>query len=265
MHLASIHIYPVKALRGISVSASLVEPWGLAGDRRWMVVDSLGRLLSQREAPGLALIDATPDGDSIRLSSPGRPSILVPRPDVGHRVEVQLWRERVPAVSAGERADEWLSTTRGSYCRLVFMAEPERARPVQVEGREMDHVSFADDSPLLLTNVASLADLAGRSTLSTLAMDRFRPNLVVEGASAWAEDDWREVTIGEARFDVIGPCERCVVTVIDQQTGERQASNEPMRTLLSFRRNARGRPIFGINLVPRSGGIIVINDDFTAK
>ena len=264
MRLASIHIYPVKGLRGTTIGAAVVEPWGLAGDRRWMVVDSAGRLISQREAPGLALIEAIPDGPGIRLSAPGRPSILVPRPDAGSSIDVRMWKERVPAVPAGEQADAWLSITRGTFCQLVYLAAPDRARPMnQNVGVGNDHVSFADEFPILLTNDASLADLAKRSTTPNLSMDRFRTNLIVEGAPAWAEDDWREVLIGGVHFAVVSPCERCVVTTIDQATGERHPSNEPLRTLLAFRRNGRGRPIFGVNLIPRSSGTITVNDELS--
>lgn len=264
MRLASIRIYPVKALRGVAVDTAVVEPWGLAGDRRWIVVDSAGRLISQREASGLALIEARPEGEDIRLSALGRPSLLVQRPAPRPSVEVSLWRERVPAAWAGPDADDWLSTTRGSICRLAYMAEPERARPVNPAfGLEQDRVSFADSFPLLLTNVASLADLAGRAGQPDLSMDRFRTNLVIDGAAAWAEDAWRELTIGEVRFAVANGCERCVVTTIDQASGERHPRNEPLRTLMSFRRNARGRPIFGVDLIPRSGGMLSVGDRLT--
>ncbi len=261
MRLAAIHLYPVKGLRGVSLSAASVEPWGLAGDRRWMVVDSTGRLISQREAPGLALIEAAPEGDDIRLWAPGRPSIIVTRPVGGPAVEVQMGRERVPAILAGGEANDWLSSVRGTLCQLVYMAEPALARPVGgALAMPGDRVSFADTHPLLLTNAASLADLAGRSTIPSLSMDRFRSNLVVEAAPAWAEDGWRELTIGAVRLAVAGACERCIVTSIDQASGERHPANEPLRTLLSFRRNARGRPIFGLNLIPRTTGTIVVQD-----
>ncbi len=264
MRLAAIHLYPVKGLRGVSLSAASVEPWGLAGDRRWMVIDSNRRLISQREAPGLALIEAAPEGEHIRLSAPGRPSIIVPRPVTGPAVDIQMWRESVPAVLAGEEANDWLSAVRGTHCQLVYMAEPALARPVGgTLALPGDRVSFADTHPLLLTNDASLADLAGRSTIPSLSMERFRTNLVVEGAPGWAEDGWRELTIGAVRFAVAGACERCIVTSIDQTSGERHHANEPLRTLLSFRRNARGRPTFGVNLIPRSTGTIVVHDTVT--
>ena len=262
MRIASIHIYPVKGLRGLSVPAAAVEPWGLAGDRRWMVVDSARRLISQREAPGLALIHAAVEGEDLRLSAPGRPSILVHRPVQGPPVETQMWQERVPAVLAGQEANDWITRVRGSHCQFAYMAEPETARPV--EGMAEDRVSFADEYPLLLTNEASLVDLAGRSTDPGLSMDRFRANLVVQGAPAWEEDFWRELTIGGVRFTVAGGCERCIVTSIDQVSGERHGENEPLRTLLSFRRNARGRPIFGVNLMPRSQGTIAVSDGVEA-
>ena len=261
MRIASIHIYPVKGLRGLSVPFAAVEPWGLAGDRRWMVIDSAKRLISQREAHGLALIQAAVEGEDIRLSAPDQPSILVRRPVHGPIVETRMWQERVPAVLAAQTANEWMTKIRGSHCQLVYMVEPETARPVKgLFGRPEDRVSFADEYPLLLTSEASFADLASRSTDPALSMDRFRANLVVQGAPAWEEDFWGELTIGGVRFTVAGGCERCIVTSIDQVSGERHRENEPLRTLLSFRRNTRGRPVFGVNLIPRSRGTISLND-----
>lgn len=265
MRIADIYIYPVKGLRGLSVPVAAVEPWGLAGDRRWMVIDSARRLISQREAHGLALIQAAIEGEAIRLSAPGRPSIFVSRPVQGAIVETQMWQERVPAVLADKKANDWITAVRGSHCELVYMAEPQTARPIAGSvGMSEDRVSFADEYPLLLTNEASLIDLVGRSTDSALSMNRFRANLVVHGAAAWEEDFWSELTIGGVPFAVAGGCERCIVTSIDQMSGERHRDNEPLRTLMSFRRNARGRPIFGVNLIPRAQGTIAVNDGVEA-
>jgi len=265
MHLSAIWIYPVKGLRGVALGSAMVEPWGLAGDRRWMIVDSNGRFVSQREAPSLALIAAHLDGAGLRLSAPGRPDLAVAPPQEGPPVEVTIWRDRVAAAPAGRQVDQWLTAAVGFPVRLVHMAEPGRARPVDpAYGAAEDRVSFADGFPLLVATSASLADLATRVAMPDLSMDRFRTNLVVEGALPWAEDGWRDISVGAAAFTAVKPCGRCVVITIDQATGARHPTDEPLRSLMTFRRNDRGQPIFGQNLIPRSGGEIRVGDPVVA-
>lgn len=261
MRLSAINIFPVKGLRGVSVASARVEPWGLAGDRRWMVVDAAGRFISQREHSGLALIGATPEIDGIRLAAEGAPDFMLKAPMHGERVHVTVWRDSVPAMTAGPEADRWISAAAGIPCRLVHMDDPGSARPVDAAyGTTEDHVSFADGYPLLVANAASLRDLAARAGMPDLSMDRFRTNLVVEGAEPWAEDAWREIRVGSALFASVKPCARCVVTTIDQATGIRDEQDEPLRTLLTFRRDKRGQPIFGQNLIPRGGSEVRVGD-----
>ncbi len=261
MNLSAIHIFPVKGLGGVSVASARVEPWGLAGDRRWMIVDGKGRFVSQRECATLALIGATPDGDGVRLSAAGRADLLLTPPKGAERLTVTVWRSTLSAIAAGPEADAWISAAAGRECRLVHMDDPAAARPVDTAyGRAEDRVSFADGYPLLVANAASLRDLAVWAEMPLLSMDRFRPNLVVEGADPWAEDGWREIRVGSAVFASVKPCARCVVTTIDQATGVRDAQDEPLRTLLRFRRDARGQPIFGQNLIPRGGEMVKVGD-----
>ncbi len=264
MHLSAIHIFPVKGLRGVAVDSARVEPWGLAGDRRWMLVDGKGRFISQREESRLALVSAIPDGDGIRLCAPGRPDLRLQPPATPSRITVSVWRDAVEAVPAGAEADAWLKEALGFPCGLVFMAEPGKARPVDAKyGAAGDRVSFADGYPLLVANAASLRDLALWASMPGLGMERFRPNLVVEGAEPWAEDGWREIRVGSAVFASVKPCARCVVTTIDPATAMRDPHDEPLRTMLRTRRDARGQPIFGQNLIPRSGDFVRVGDPVT--
>jgi len=119
-----------------------------------------------------------------------------------------------------------------------------------------DGVSFADAYASLIANEASLVDLNTRLEIP-IGMDRFRPNIVVSGAPAWAEDDWRELQVGSVAMTAVKPCARCAVTTTDQLTGER--SHEPLATLSTFRKQALG-VIFGQNLVHRSSGLIQVGD-----
>ena len=264
MRLSAINIFPVKGLRGVTVPSARVEPWGLAGDRRWMVVDEAGRFISQREHAGLALIDAEPVGDGVRLAAARMSELMLMPPPHGERIGVTVWRDSVPAISGGAEPDLWISMAAGIPCRLVYMDAPATARAVDAAyGEAEDHVSFADGYPLLVANAASLRDLGQRAGMPGLSMDRFRTNLVVEGAEPWAEDGWREIRVGAAVFASVKPCARCVVTTIDQATGIRDEQDEPLRTMLTFRRDKRGQPIFGQNLIPRGGNEVRVGDPVT--
>ena len=265
MRLDAITIYPVKSLRGVTVREAVVEPWGLAGDRRWMVVDEQGRYLTQRDLPGMARIAAVPDGDGgVALSTPGAGEARVPLPDAGGpTVEVVVWRDRVRAQPAGQDVDAWLSAALGRACRLVHMGDPAAARPVDpAYAGPADRVSFADGFPLLGVSAASLADLNARLA-QPVPMARFRPNLVVSGGAAWAEDGWRLLRVGGVggvAFRAVKPCARCVIVSTDQETGARARDREPLRTLAGFRRDGRGRVLFGQNLVPDGAGRVAVGD-----
>jgi uncharacterized protein YcbX len=260
MHLADIVIYPVKALRGRTAEAATVEPCGLAGDRRWMVVDPSGRFITQRTHPMMALIEATPIDAGLRLSAPGRTPLTVAVPDgAAPLVDVTVWRDTIPARLADSAASALLQAALGTPCRLVWLHDPASrvADPAYAPAGSV--VSLADGFPVLLTTIASL-DALNHWLPAPVTIARFRPNLVVEGAAAWDEDRWRRIRIGEATFRVVKPCERCIVTTVDPETGKRPDRTEPLRTLGRIRQDARGGVLFGQNLVPQSGGVIRVGD-----
>ncbi len=258
MRLAEIHVFSVKALGGESLHAAEVEPCGLAGDRRWMVVDASGRFISQRVAPHMALVHARDVAGGLVLSAPGLDTVEIACPAADGTAEpVVVWRDRVRAVPAPV-ADAWISAALGQACRLVHMADPA-ARPCSSSfARPGETVSFADGFPVLLTSLASLAAVNAHLA-HPVTIDRFRGNLVVEGADAWAEDCWRVVRIGGAVFRVAKPCDRCTVTTIDQRTGTRPDRMEPLRTLGRLRHDERGI-MFGQNLVPLELGRVTVGD-----
>ncbi len=257
--IAKLSVYPVKGLRGGEVERAWVEAIGLSGDRRWLVIDPAGRFRSQRELASMAqmLAETTPTG--VALSRAGGAPLKVPYPDDdAETIPVTIWRSTVPARLAGAAAAAWLSDALGVACRLVWLADPSVRTVNPSYGRAADRVSFADAFPLLLASTSSLDDL-NRRLACPIPIGRFRPNLVVSGAAAWAEDGWRHIRVGAATFRVAGPCGRCVVPSIDQESGERPDPKEPLRTLATFRRQG-GEVVFGVNLIPDVLGEIAVSD-----
>lgn len=266
MRLSGIHTYPVKGCHRLDHDDARVQPWGLAGDRRWMVVDAAGVGVTQRESTRLVALRATVRDGGLLLRAPDRPDLDVPEPAGGAPVAVRTFRNRklpVPALPAGPAADGWLSGLLGRPVRLVWLAEPTRHIPAgDREYDTGDQVSFADAYPLLLASTASLAalnDWLAEAGEEAVPMSRFRPNLVVDGAPAWAEDGWagRPLRIGGVRFRAAGRCDRCVVTTTDQETGIR--GKEPLRTLARHRK-VEQKLLFGLHLVPATTGTVAVGD-----
>ncbi|MCS0603866.1 MOSC domain-containing protein [Streptomyces sp. LP11] len=261
----SIHIHPVKAFRGVSPREAVVEPWGLAGDRRWALIDDGGKVVTQREQPRLASAAAEPEaGGGIRLSAPGREPLTVAVPRHGTTVPVSVFGTKVEAVPAAPEAHAWCGAYLGAGVRLVHMDDPATRRPLDPEyARPGETVSLADGYPLLVTTVASLDALnsliarGDRADEGPLPMNRFRPNLVVAGTAPWAEDHWIRLRVGAVLFRVAKPCGRCVVTTTDQDTAVR--GREPLRTLGRHRR-IDGKLVFGQNLVPLTTGTVRVGD-----
>ncbi|MEU5714640.1 MOSC N-terminal beta barrel domain-containing protein [Streptomyces sp. NPDC020403] len=258
-------VHPVKALAACAVDEAAVEPWGLDGDRRWMLANRDGKVMTQRQEPRLALLSALPlPGGGVTLSAPGSASLTVDVPDPVRTVVAELFGSKVEVVEAAEAAHAWFGARLGAEVRLVHLDAPAHRRPVDPAfARPGETVSFADGFPLLLTTRASLESLNSLIAQGAypdegpLPMNRFRPNVVVDGTAPWAEDAWQRIAIGEVAFRVVKPSGRCVVTTIDQRTAER--GREPLRTLARHRRSDQGL-LFGQNLVPDTTGVIRVGD-----
>jgi uncharacterized protein len=257
MRIASLHTYPIKGCRRLDSGAASVEPWGLAGDRRWMLVDTNGVGITQRIVPALALVAARPRPGGLTVSAPGQPDLDVAEPVDGPKAHVRVfrWKPDVPARLAVD--DGWFSAYLAQEARLVWLGDPT-VRPIAENASDNDRVSFADAYPLLLTTTASLDalnDWLVEDGADRVPMTRFRPNVVVEGATPWAEDGWtgRRLRIGEVTFRAAKPCDRCLVTTIDQDTAE--VGREPLRILGRYRRFPGGL-MFGLNLIPDGVGVL---------
>lgn len=275
MHISEINIYPIKSLQGISLRASKVEARGLELDRRWIIVDASGKFLTQRELPRMATINVQVTGDGLRLTSGTGESIDVPMLADGERVTTEVWGRRGEAIVHDAGTSKWFSDVLGADVELRCMPD-DVGRPVRPPfDNNGDVTGFADGYPLLLIGEASLVDLNRRlvggtpAVQSPLPMNRFRPNLVVAGAEPFAEDNWSRIRVGEAVFRSTKPCDRCVMTTVDQAKGE-FAGKEPLKTLATFRKASVVIPdryesyflpansvLFGQNLIPETPGVTI--------
>ncbi|MEU9818489.1 MOSC domain-containing protein [Pseudonocardia alni] len=262
--LTGLRRYPVKSCRGADVARAVVQRAGLTGDRRWMLVRDDGAMVTARTHPRLVLVAPTPAADGLRLTGPGLPPLTVPVPD-GEPVPARVHRWDTAGVPAGPAADAWFSELLGDPVRLIHLDDPARRRPDPDFSLDDDRVSYADGYPLLLASTASLHALDAlvadgpNAAEAPLPMTRFRPNAVVDGAPAWAEDGWRRIRIGAAEFRVAKGCARCVLTTVDPDTAVK--GREPMATLARHRR-FDGKVWFGVNLIPDDPGAeIAVGDE----
>lgn len=248
--ISALYRYPVKSCRGHAVAGTRYDAHGLLNDRRWMIVSPEGDFITQRELPRLARVAPrlAPEG-SLRLNAEGFEPVLVPAPQAPARWHVRVWNDRVPAADAGDAPAAWLERVLGHAARLVRIGQGHQ-RPLKQDPGAPPGVSaaFADAYPFLLISEASLAELNTRLP-QPLPMNRFRPNIVVSGCAAFAEDRWRELRVGGQRFAVAAPCARCAITTTDQERGVRDGK-EPLRTLATFRRIGPDTGVyFGQNVV----------------
>ncbi|HEX4943439.1 MAG TPA: MOSC N-terminal beta barrel domain-containing protein [Usitatibacteraceae bacterium] len=253
--ISQLNIYPVKGLKGIAVESAMATGRGLAHDRRFMVVDQDRRFLSQRELPVMATVWTEIAGSELRLAAPECGEVAVPvAPVDGEPLDVGIWSSTCRAIAPSREADRWLASFLARSCRLVYMPE-ETERPVDPRYAGPGHcVGFADAFPVLVAGEASLADLNARLP-RPVPMDRFRANVVLSGAGAFAEDGWLELRAGEVRLRLAKPCGRCQVTTTDQATGEVH-SPEPLATLSAYRPSKEFGARFGMNAVVLHTGLL---------
>ena len=258
MLLSSLYRYPLKSGAAEAIGEAHNDELGLIGDRRWMVVDAAtGKFLTQRVLPNMALLKATWSGeDSLRLDAPGMQSISIARPELSAERGVVIWREAVRALDAGDEAGRWLTRLLQRPCRLVYLPTEYGIQVDPAFAEIGDRTAFSDGFPFLLVGQASLDDLS-RRVGRPMDMRRFRPNLVVSGADAYAEDGWRRIRIGDLEFRVVKPCSRCVITTIDPLTAERSPDREPFTTMTTYRKG-EGGVFFGQNLIPESTGYLKV-------
>lgn len=259
--VAGLFVYPLKSARAVALENVEITPRGPAGDRLWMVVDANGKFLTQRQNARLSQVTARTDGDlNLALEAPGMLHVRIDAKavrDQNRRLDVEVWKDICSAFDAGDEVADWLACFLGVPCRLAGQLDDFMRRVVPEYSPQGDPVSFADGFPLLLTTMPSLAALRPSFAVD-VPMERFRPNIVLDGNLPFEEDVWQTIRIGKVVFNVVKPCSRCVITTIDQASGEKP-SKEPIETLARLRRGKKG-VYFGQNLMIGEPGTIRLGD-----
>ena len=251
--IIALNIYPVKSCRGIALSIARIASTGFEHDREWLIVQPNGRFVTQREQPRLALIRPTLGADMLTLGVPDLEPLEIPLAHEGSATQVVCWKDQCAAIDAGDKAAHWLERFLGQPHRLVrFDPSFKRRSDPTWTGDLVAHAQFSDGFPWLLLSQASLHDLNSRLD-TPLPMNRFRPNIVVDGIDAYEEDRIGELTLGQVAMRPVKPCTRCAITTTDQDSG-RRTGEDPLKTLRRYRLDRHLKGVaFGQNVILRQG------------
>jgi uncharacterized protein YcbX len=253
--LAALHLYPVKSCAGITLDTHALDTTGLDLDRAWMMVDEHGEFLSQRELPRMALIRPTLRHSDLVLRAPGMLALHLALDVVEQPVRVRVWNDEAAAFDMGALAAQWCSDFLGRTARLVrFDPDAQRLADSQWTGSLAAPVQFSDGFPLLVASTASLAELNRRLNVhkqAQVTMQRFRPNLVLDGLDAHGEDFIDELSFddGAIRLGLVKPCSRCSIPDVDPDSAA--TGHAVGDALAAYRADARvgGALTFGMNTV----------------
>jgi len=261
--LSHLILYPIKSCAAMPVNEAAATISGLAAhgvhDREWMLVTNEGQFLTQREFPRMATIVPRVEGDALVVSAPGMPLLSLPltEQERSRTLRVQIWDDLVEADDCGDAAAAWFGQALDTRCRLVRF-KPQAARPTSEKwtGGAPSAALFADAYPLLLIGQAALDEINGRMLAAgreALPMDRFRPNLVVEGTDPFEEDYTASFQAGDVLIGPVKPCARCPIPAIDQATGI--PGPDPLDILQSWRSKAilDGAVCVGMNCIVAAG------------
>lgn len=270
-YVSELLFYPVKSFKGISIEKALVDDFGISYDRRFMLINDKNEFITQRTHPKLSQLSASLVSSEYGSIS----SLTIFSEEIGMLVfdleefknaanalsKVVIWGETVNALVLKNRLTQHLSDFLNIQVSLAYMPDSSFRQVDRGYFPKDKRVSFADGYPFLLASEASLKDLNARLN-QTVQMINFRPNIVISGGiSAFAEDSWSRITIGNIAFELVKPCSRCVMTTINSQ-GLKSEDKEPLVTLSGYRKNKFGI-CFGQNLVHLSQGEIRTGDTVT--
>ncbi|WP_187262565.1 MOSC domain-containing protein [Pontibacter beigongshangensis] len=264
LRISEIYIYPIKSLGGISLQQAQVEERGFRHDRRWMLIDAANNFLTQRQHAHMALLQVAlqPDGLEVRHKHGLLGPLFVPFGQTeGPELQVRIWDDTCTALEVSPAISAWFAEALQMPARLVYMPPTSERKVDPTYAQQDEIVGFADGYPFLLIGQASLDDLNSRLQ-APVPMNRFRPNLVFTGGAPFAEDSFGHFQVSQTRFRAAKPCGRCVVTTIDQGSGQKGA--EPLKTLSTYRL-VNNKVMFGQNLVHDGAGQLQVGDELVVQ
>jgi uncharacterized protein len=247
-----LFMYPVKSARAIPRSSMRLAPTGFEWDRHWMAASPQGIFMSQRTQPRLARIEPEIGAETLTLRAPDQEPLIVPLQPEGETRAAEVWKNPITALDQGDAGAHWLTRSIGMEARLLRIAPilDRHANP-EYAGSTPAPVSFSDGFPILVVNLASLAELNSRMA-QAVPLERFRPNIALEGLEPFAEDRIAALEFGPITLRLVKPCTRCVITSTDQRTGE--LSTNPLPVLRQFRFDRKLLGVtFGENAVIAAG------------
>ncbi|MXQ79872.1 hypothetical protein E5288_WYG007232 [Bos mutus] len=230
---------------------------GLLYDRSWMVVNHNGICLSQKQEPRLCLIQPFIDLQRriMVIKAQGMEPIEVPLEENSEQVQIcqsKVCADRVNTYDCGEKISNWLSKFFGRPYHLIKQSSDFQRNAKKKHGKDQSAhttatLSLVNEAQYLLINRSSILELQqqlstscenGKEELFPMnnLISRFRANIITNGTRAFEEEKWDEISIGSLRFQVLGPCHRCQMICIDQQTGQR---NQDVFQKLSERRERK--------------------------
>ncbi len=255
--LSRLYVHPVKSLRGLQLSHAQVASSGLAFDRTFMITEPDGTFITARQYPQMVLFTPALLADGLFLTAPDGESATIRFNDFSALAyPTEVWGNHFTALIAPQDINRWLS---GYFQRDVQLRWVGQELTRRVKKHPEIPLSFADGFPYLLINEASFQDLQQRCP-GSIKLEQFRPNLLVTGSPAWAEDGWQVIRVGDVMFDLVKPCSRCVLTTVSTERGRKHPSGEPLATLQKFRTAENGDIDFGQNMIARNSGIIRVGD-----
>jgi len=263
--VAALYRYPLKSGRGLALTECAAGPSGFEGDREWMLVNEHDVFLSQRTYPQMARIVPALGPHTLRLSCEGLPDLELSRTAAGATLTVTVWGNECLAIEQGAAAHEWVSRAVGAPVRLVRVAPGSpRVTDPQWTGARSGPIAFADGFPFLVCNAASLEDLNPRLP-APIPMQRFRPNVVITGLPAWAEDRIESLHARGLSLRLVKPCTRCSIPALDHESGA--ASTNPIPALKRFRFDKALRGVtFGENAVLEGGpGTLAVGEPLEVR
>ena len=260
MILTEIWIYPIKSLPGIPVTTGAVMQKGMEGDRRFMLIDQDNKFITQRNLPQLSQFVLSVDHSAISVRPKNNHSddlSISLRVDNQQSITAIVWNDIVEVVEVGRDCSQWFSDILKMNCRLVYFPEQNKRRIDPKYVQQDYHTSLSDGYPYLIIGRSSLHDLNKRVG-KEMTMRRFRPNFVFDGGEPYEEEAWKNFRIGEVQFSGVKPCDRCIITTIDPDTGVK--GDEPLRTLSSYRK-VDNKILFGQNVIAHNAGKINQGDE----